>query len=48
MAVERLFEVAGSGRYQQVILDTPPTRQALELPEAPARISASWTAALCV
>lgn len=38
MAVERLFEVAGSGRYQQVILDTPPTRQALDFLEAPARI----------
>jgi anion-transporting ArsA/GET3 family ATPase len=40
MAVERLFEVATSGRYQQVILDTPPTRQALDFLEAPARIVA--------
>jgi anion-transporting ArsA/GET3 family ATPase len=38
MAVERLFEVATAGRYQQVILDTPPTRQALDFLEAPARI----------
>jgi anion-transporting ArsA/GET3 family ATPase len=38
MAVERLFEVADSGRYRQVILDTPPTRQALDFLEAPARI----------
>jgi anion-transporting ArsA/GET3 family ATPase len=38
MAVERLFEVAGDGRYEQVILDTPPTRQALDFLEAPARI----------
>ncbi|HYG64188.1 MAG TPA: ArsA-related P-loop ATPase, partial [Thermoanaerobaculia bacterium] len=38
MAVERLFEVALEGRYQQVILDTPPTRQALDFLEAPARI----------
>ncbi len=38
MAVERLFEVAGGGRYRQVILDTPPTRQALDFLEAPARI----------
>jgi anion-transporting ArsA/GET3 family ATPase len=38
MAVERLFEVANSGRYRQVILDTPPTRQALDFLEAPARI----------
>jgi anion-transporting ArsA/GET3 family ATPase len=38
MAVERLFEVAAEGRFQQVILDTPPTRQALDFLEAPARI----------
>jgi anion-transporting ArsA/GET3 family ATPase len=38
MAVERLFEVATSGRYEQVILDTPPTRQALDFLEAPRRI----------
>lgn len=38
MAVERLFEVAADGRYAQVILDTPPTRQALDFLEAPARI----------
>ncbi|HTQ79608.1 MAG TPA: ArsA-related P-loop ATPase, partial [Thermoanaerobaculia bacterium] len=38
MAVERLFEVAASGRYAQVVLDTPPTRQALDFLEAPARI----------
>lgn len=38
MAVERLFEVASEGRYRQVILDTPPTRQALDFLEAPARI----------
>ncbi|MEM7052255.1 MAG: ArsA-related P-loop ATPase [Acidobacteriota bacterium] len=38
MAVERLFEVESEGRYQQVILDTPPTRQALDFLEAPSRI----------
>ncbi len=38
MAVERLFEVARDGRYDQVILDTPPTRQALDFLEAPSRI----------
>lgn len=38
MAVERLFEAARDGRYDQVILDTPPTRQALDFLEAPARI----------
>jgi len=38
MAVERLFEVSREGRYQQIVLDTPPTRQALDFLEAPARI----------
>jgi anion-transporting ArsA/GET3 family ATPase len=38
MAVERLFEVEKEGRYAQVVLDTPPTRQALDFLEAPARI----------
>lgn len=38
MAVERLFEVRAEGKYQQIILDTPPTRQALDFLEAPARI----------
>jgi anion-transporting ArsA/GET3 family ATPase len=38
MAVERLFEIAQQGRYDQVILDTPPTRQALDFLEAPQRI----------
>jgi anion-transporting ArsA/GET3 family ATPase len=40
MAVERLYEVALSGQYAQVILDTPPTRQALDFLEAPSRIMA--------
>lgn len=38
MAVERLFEVAKAGEYERVILDTPPTRQALDFLEAPDRI----------
>jgi len=38
MAVERLFEVAQGGRYARVVLDTPPTRQALDFLEAPDRI----------
>ena len=40
MASERLFEVANYGKYQRVILDTPPTRQALEFLGAPERIVA--------
>jgi anion-transporting ArsA/GET3 family ATPase len=38
MAVERLFEAAADARYQKVVLDTPPTRQALDFLEAPSRI----------
>jgi anion-transporting ArsA/GET3 family ATPase len=38
MASERLFEVAAAERYDRVILDTPPTRQALDFLGAPERI----------
>ncbi len=38
MAVERLYEVASAGRYDRVILDTPPTAQAIDFLEAPQRI----------
>ncbi|MDH5196624.1 MAG: AAA family ATPase [Gemmatimonadota bacterium] len=38
MAVERLFEVAADGGYDRIVLDTPPTRQALDFLEAPDRI----------
>ena len=40
MAVERLFEVAEERRYRRIVLDTPPTRQALDFLEAPERIVA--------
>jgi anion-transporting ArsA/GET3 family ATPase len=40
MAVERLYEVATEGRFERVILDTPPTRQALDFLEAPERMVA--------
>jgi len=39
MAVERLFEVTREGRYARIVLDTPPTRQALDFLEAPDRIA---------
>ena len=38
MAVERLFEVATLKRYSRIVLDTPPTRQALDFLDAPSRI----------
>ncbi len=38
MAVERLFEVWQAGDHRRIVLDTPPTRQALDFLEAPRRI----------
>jgi anion-transporting ArsA/GET3 family ATPase len=38
MASERLFEVAQAGDHQRIVLDTPPTRQALDFLGAPERI----------
>lgn len=38
MAVERLYEISKEGRYQRIILDTPPARQAIDFLEAPKRI----------
>ncbi|MEL7060838.1 MAG: ArsA-related P-loop ATPase [Acidobacteriota bacterium] len=38
MAVERLYEVAREKRYDRIILDTPPTTQAIDFLEAPRRI----------
>ncbi len=38
MASERLFEVADEGVHARVVLDTPPTRQALDFLGAPERI----------
>ncbi len=38
MAVERLYAASQSGDYDRIVLDTPPTRQALDFLEAPKRI----------
>ncbi len=38
MASERLFEAAHAGGHDRIILDTPPTRQALDFLGAPERI----------
>lgn len=38
MAVERLFEVWRDGGHERVVLDTPPTRQALDFLTAPRRM----------
>lgn len=39
MAMERLLDLAESGRYDVVVLDTPPTRHALDFLRAPERMS---------
>ncbi len=38
MAVERLYEAVKAERFDRIILDTPPTREALEFLDAPRRI----------
>jgi len=38
-AAEALHELAGSGRYDLVVLDTPPSRHALDFLEAPGRLA---------
>lgn len=40
VAMERLYEVMNSGDYDLVILDTPPTRNALDILDAPGRLVA--------
>ncbi len=39
MAIEQLCVLAESGRYDLIVVDTPPTRHALDFLEAPRRIS---------
>jgi anion-transporting ArsA/GET3 family ATPase len=38
MAMERLFEMRAADRYERIILDTPPTRQAMDFLQAPERM----------
>ncbi len=38
MAMEKLLDLAGDERYDLVVLDTPPTRHALDFLEAPERL----------
>ena len=40
MAMEKLYELHQEGRYDLLVLDTPPTRNALDFLEAPRRLSA--------
>ena len=39
MAMEKLFELHTSGRFDLLVLDTPPTRNALDFLEAPRRLT---------
>lgn len=39
MAMEKLFELTESGDYDLVVVDTPPTRNALDLLDAPRRLT---------
>jgi anion-transporting ArsA/GET3 family ATPase len=39
IAMERLFEIHSSGEYDLIIIDTPPTRNAIDFLEAPARMA---------
>jgi anion-transporting ArsA/GET3 family ATPase len=40
MAIEQLAELRASGRYDLIVVDTPPTRHALDFLDAPKRIEA--------
>jgi anion-transporting ArsA/GET3 family ATPase len=39
IAMERLFEIHASGEYDLIIVDTPPTRNAVDFLDAPSRMS---------
>jgi len=43
MAMERLHALAGSGDYDLLVVDTPPTQHALDFLEAPERLTALLT-----
>src|SRR5207244_3970658 len=39
MAMEKLFELHDSGRFDLIVVDTPPTRNALDFLDAPRRLT---------
>lgn len=39
MAMEKLYELHGSGEYDLIVIDTPPTRNALDFLDAPKRLT---------
>jgi anion-transporting ArsA/GET3 family ATPase len=46
IAVERLYEIHASGRYDLIVVDTPPTRNAVDFLEAPARMAEFFSSRL--
>src|SRR5688572_20356743 len=39
MAMEKLYELAAGGEYELIVIDTPPTRSALDFLDAPRRLT---------
>ena len=39
IAIERLFEIHDAGEYDLIIVDTPPTRNAVDFLDAPSRMT---------
>jgi anion-transporting ArsA/GET3 family ATPase len=46
IAMERLFEIHASGRYDLIVVDTPPTRHAIDFLEAPERMAEFFSSRL--
>lgn len=46
IAMERLYEIHSSGRYDLIIVDTPPTRNAIDFLEAPERMAEFFSSRL--
>ena len=46
LAMEKLYQIHLEGRYDLIVLDTPPTKHALDFLEAPNRVRAFFAAVL--
>ena len=46
VAMERLYQVHGGGTYDLIVVDTPPTRHALDFLQAPARMAEFFSSRL--
>jgi anion-transporting ArsA/GET3 family ATPase len=46
IAMERLYEIHSSGRYDLIVVDTPPTRNAIDFIEAPERMAEFFSSRL--